>query len=213
MRTFHTRLALAVVAAASAAAIGGFLPTGTAVADHDTDGVSGLRAENRRLRAELRAYRSAYVEAVDGLDQVDEAAEHMRGRGRQIERIAERARDRAIDLVRDYQHYDDRDGGYDDDRYGHRPLSDREFQEVYKRVAAASFADDQLALVRSVARSSYVTVDQAVALMKACTFEDTRIEIAVALYPRIVDMDRWYRINDAFGFSSSKETLRNRIGK
>jgi hypothetical protein len=102
-------------------------------------------------------------------------------RARQLGRVAERARDRASDYVRDYDRGKAQDTG--DKYYEYEALTDAEFQAVYKRVAAASFADDQIALVKSVAKSSYVTVAQAATLMKACSFDDTRIEVAVILYP------------------------------
>jgi hypothetical protein len=214
MRFLPARFALPVAAAIAAVAISGFSPAGTAVADHDQDAQyrdRGDHRELRRLRAELRAYKEAYAEAVEGLDDVERAANRMRDRrARQLGRLAERARDRASDMVRDY-HDDDR--GNDDDDYAYQPLTDAEFQAVYKRVAAASFADDQIALVKSVAKSSYFTVAQAATLMKACSFDDTRIEVAVILYPRIVDSRNWYQIEDALSFSSSKQTLRSRIGQ
>jgi hypothetical protein len=214
MRFLPARFSLPVAAAIAAIAISGFSPAGTAVADHDQKAELRDRdqREYRRLRAELRAYKKAYLEAMDGLADVEHAADRMRDRrARQLGRVAERARDRASDFVRDYDREHAPDDG--DDYYEYQPLTDAEFQAVYKRVAAASFADDQIALVKSVAKSSYFTVAQAATLMKACSFDDTRIEVAVILYPRIVDARNWYQIEDALSFSSSKATLRSRVGQ
>ena len=42
-------------------------------------------------------------------------------------------------------------------------------------------------------------------------FDDARIEIAVLLAPRVVDGNRFYLTLDALQFSSSKDTLRQRV--
>jgi len=215
LRSLPARISLAAIAASAALAISGFIPNHNASADQaqlKVDDSASFRGERGRLRAELRAYKEAYAEAMEGLEQVERLADRMHDRrARQFARIADRAQDRAADEVRDYD--DDRDDYDDYDGNEQRPLSDREFQTVYQKVAATSFADDQLALIRSVAKSSYFTIDQAVKLMKACSFDDTRIEIAVVLYPRIVDRREWYRLEDGLNFSSSKQTLRSRIGQ
>ena len=57
----------------------------------------------------------------------------------------------------------------------------------------------------------YVTVDQVIAIMKTAGFDSTRIEIAVLLYPRVVDQHRWFTVDDALDFSSSRATLRQRL--
>ena len=44
--------------------------------------------------------------------------------------------------------------------------------------------------------------------MKSCDFEDTRIQVAVILYPRVVDLEAWYRVYEALDFDASRTELR-----
>jgi hypothetical protein len=216
-----THLAIALLAAATTAAVTGFLPSGDASADHRTDRSSAaqLRAENQQLRTELSYYQSAYDEMADGLERIDDAADLIRERKTRvrIQRLVETTRERAARYVDELE----RDGwGRDDvttrdhrDDYGYYAMTDSELKNVVARVQAESYADEQLALIKSVAASSYVTADQVVTLMKLCSYDDTRIEIAAALHPRVVDSQNWYQVYDGLTYASSKKTLRSRIGE
>jgi len=217
-----THLAIALLAAATAAAVTGFLPSGDASADHRTDRSSAaqLRAENQQLRAELGYYQAAYDEMADGLERIDDAADLIRERKTRtrIQRLVETTRERADryvdELERDGWGRDDvtvRDHRYDD--YGYYALTDTELKSVMTRVQAESYADEQLALIKSVAANSYFTADQVLTLMKLCSYDDTRIEIAAALHPRVVDSQNWYLVYDGLTYASSKKTLRTRIGE
>lgn len=219
-----THLAIALLAAATTAAVTGFLTSGDAVADHQNGYASdsALRAENKQLKAELSYYQSAYDEMADGLDRIDRAADQLRDRRSRtkIQRLVENTRDRAAHYVdgieRDGWGRDDvdvRDHRYDTSYDGYYALTDSELKTVASRVSAESYADDQLALIKAVAKTSYFTVDQVVSLMKLCSYEDTRIEIAATLYPRVLDSQNWYLVYDGLTYSSSKKTLRERIGQ
>jgi hypothetical protein len=204
--------ALPAVLAATAAtiAVSGFLPSDDASADHDRRRRDDDSSEVRRLRDELAYYQQAYDEMHDGLVRIERAADKLRDRraGAKIRRIAEDTLDRASETVNGGS-YDDGDY-YDNWRY---TVSDSDFSVMSQRVAGAAYADEQLALVQELAAANYFTVSQVVALMKSCTYEDTRIEAAVSLYPRIVDPENWYLVNDGFTYSSSKKTLRERLGQ
>jgi hypothetical protein len=230
-RAFATPGRLATIAFAAAAAVAaiGVLPHGSADAKRPSwgnhDEVSRLRAENAQLRSDLRAYQTGYDLLSDAISRVDRINSRSRDRRtqRDIQRTIERAR---RDAGPNIGHGNDGgyDGGYDGSGtpggYPNYPQGERRYQMpanqlngLVARVRDASFADDQLALIREAAALNWFSVDQVVALMKACSFEDTRIEIAVTLYPRIVDPQSWYTVNDAFDFSSSKQTLRQRTGQ
>lgn len=214
MRTHHrSRLAVAAIAAAATIAAAGLLAA-PASAGHDT--IEALRAENRQLRVELRQYKAAYRVLIDGLDTIESQAHGIRDRRahRKIHRAIERTRTQAQNQIDRDHDRGDHDDDYDDydDRYDRRTLSRSELEAVIERIDAAAYADDQLTLVRSVAKGGYFTADQVVAIMKACDWEDTRIEAAVLMYPRIVDADQAYRVYDGLTYASSRTTLRNRLG-
>jgi hypothetical protein len=48
--------------------------------------------------------------------------------------------------------------------------------------------------------------------MKLASFDDTRVDIAVALAPRVLDGDKWFEVYGALSFSSSRDALRERLG-
>lgn len=150
---------------------------------HDGD---DLRAENRRLR-------TAVDDLADGLDRIDRAADHLRDR-RGAQRIHRLVAD-TLDRVQD-------EG---DD-------STVDIDDLVARVQNATYSDQQLALVQEASVGSFHVAD-VVRLMKACSYDDTRIEVAVALYPRIVDPGNWYQVVDGFDYASSIDTLRSRLGQ
>lgn len=202
-------LPAALLAAVASASLAGMIVSDDASADHRrrNDDAEQLRDENKQLRDDLSYYQSAYDELHDGLIKVDRAADKLRDRraGARISRIAENAIDRAEQYI-DGGRYDD------DDYYRSYGVSDTDFEKMSQRVAAAAYADDQLALVQELAKTNYFTVAQVVGLMKSVTYEDTRVDVAVALYSRVSDAENWYQVYDALTFSSSKKTLRERIG-
>lgn len=199
-----------------------------------------LRAENEQLRLELGYYQSAYAELSAGLDRIDTANRRNRdGRTRmQIDRASRHARDRAAQYVQPWSYdqqepdwrdrqdwrtmpgpFDGRDGRIRDRRTDRgpqiqvMPIDDRAFASLTAEVSRANFADDKLALVQTAAQANYFTVAQVVTLMKLASFDDTRVEIAVALAPRVLDGDKWFEVYGALSFSSSRDALRQRLGE
>jgi hypothetical protein len=167
-----------------------------------TAAVCGTLTATARPRHVDTDYQAAYEELYDGLQKIDRATDRLRDKkgAQKIRRLVDTTLDRASAYLEQDDYYE----------YG---VSDADFELMAERVSAATYADDQLALVQELAQSSYFTVAQVVALMKVCTYEDTRIEVAVALYPRISDPANWYLVNDGLTYSSSKRTLRERIGQ
>lgn len=89
-------------------------------------------------------------------------------------------------------------------------VSPEEFSRIRSAVAAESFSDDQLAVLRSASQGRRFTSAQVSTLMRQFSFSDDRIEAAVMLYPRVADPQNWYTVYDALTFSSDKEELRKR---
>jgi len=206
----------------------------------DRDG--GLRAENEQLRAELGYYQAAYNELNQGLDRVDAIGPRTRDRRTAVvlTRTVRDARDRAAQYVQPWsyeqQQPDWRDsndwrtmpqpppppplppGNVRDRRTQPTPapayaaINDSAMASLVQQIGKASFGDDKLALVQSAAQYNYFTVAQVVQLMQLASFDDTRVEIAVALAPRVLDGDRWFEVYGALSFSSSRDTLRQRVG-
>lgn len=229
-----TRFGIPAIAAALAIAV-----TAPVVADHasarpvrpDWDRGDGrLREEITQLRTELGYYQQAYAELNAGLDRVDRANRRNRDRRSmfQIDRAIRDARDNAAQYVQpwtyDQQQPDWRDHDdwrrIRDRRTDPQPpsmpapvaMNDRDFGSLTAQIARAPFADDKLGLVQTAAQTNFFTVAQVVAMMKLASFDDTRVEIAVACAPRVLDGDRWFEVYGALTFSTSRDALRDRIG-
>jgi ribosomal protein L17 len=214
----RARLATFVLAAAAAAAGAG--ATAQPAQSHPVQIAPGeelarLRAENQRLRADLDA-------ALDGLEQIDRANHRNRDRGarRVIDRLVDDLRARLGDRDGDGDRDRDRDRDYDRDHRDQpqpqpqaRLLSDPDWRALYAQVAGASFESNRIDTVRTAAQANVFTVDQVVALMQTSSFDDTRVEIAVTLRPRVVDPQRWYLVEGALSFDGSRDSLRQRLGQ
>jgi len=215
----RSHLAIAAIAAVAASAGAGLI-AGTAGADHESfrDSYARLRTENAQLRSDLSHYQAAHDELLSGLDRVERAAFRSRDRRVRdsIDRIVDETRERVERHLNwrqpDHPDYPDRPS-YPDTPQARPPIDPAAFDGLLQSVRRGGFADAQLEIVRAAAPVNYFTVDQVVSLMKAIPFDDTRIEVAVLLYPRIVDPDRWFKVFDAFAFSQSGQTLRQRLGQ
>lgn len=201
----------------------------------------GLRQEVAQLRAELGYYQAAYSELSQGLDRIDAVNRRNRDRRTmmQISRAVRQARDGAAQYVQPWD-YEQREPDWRDrDDWRHAPsppppppppgnvydrrtqpqpqpvyaqISGSAFASLTQQVAQAGFADDKLALVQTAAAANYFTVAQVIELMKLASFDDTRVEMAVALAPRVIDGDRWFEVYGALSFSASRDALRQRLG-
>jgi hypothetical protein len=188
------------------------------------------RAEIDQIRAELAHYQQAYNELSAGLDQIERLNRRNRDRRLmwQMNRAIRDAYDRAGQYVQPWSYEQQQPDWRDDDdwrrvrdrRTDPRPpsmpaptaMNDRDFRALADQVGRAAFADDKLAVVQTAAQTNFFTVAQVVALMQLASFDDTRVEIAVTCAPRVLDGDRWFEVYGALTFSSSRETLRSRVG-
>lgn len=217
MSTFTARFALSVAAVAATATIATLIPGDLLATSATADvgygqSMERLELENSRLRADLRSYRAASDELMNGLDRIDSAASKLKDRRSQrtITNVVDDVRARVGEFVIDTGSYDD---GYSGGYYGSVGYSatDADITSLTDYMAGKNFAEDQLAAVKTASDRTWFTSAQVMSVMKAASFEDTRIEIAAYLYPQVIDPQNWYQVEDGLAFSSSKHTLRARI--
>ncbi len=194
--------------------------------------------EIEQLRTELSYYQQAYAELDAGLDRVERANRRNRDRraSMQIDRALHHARDRAAMYVQPWDHEQQEPDWRDQDHWRTVPpppppppgsVRDRRtppmpapiaamqanaFASLTDQIGRAAFADDKLGLVMTAAATNYFTVAQVVQLMQLASFDDTRVEIAVACAPRVIDGERWFDVYGALSFSASRDSLRQRLG-
>ncbi len=210
-----TRSALGIAAlCAIGLATAGTMPGATADArrrDHRDH-----RADRYRLEAER--YKAAYEEAIAGLDRIERinAQRHTRRTPRRIQRTIDATRRRAL--------------AYAEPPYPTEPavvvpvapvepapvfeievMDAQRFGALRAAVDDASFAREQVAVVVEAAAHNWFTVDQVINLMGEVSFASTKVDVAAALYPRVVDHAEWYRVYSALDFDSSRSKLRKRV--
>jgi hypothetical protein len=93
------------------------------------------------------------------------------------------------------------------------PMSPEAFSRLVAAVRSASFDDDKVAVIREAVQSSnnYVTSAQTGSLMDLISFDESRIEAAVACWPHLTDPQNSFSIYSHLNFDSSKDELRKRV--
>lgn len=87
------------------------------------------------------------------------------------------------------------------------PMSDYDFGLLRESVRSKSFDSTRLQVAKQALDSRRLTTHQVRELMDLMWFESTKLELAKFSYPRVVDKERFFLVNDAFSFSSSIDEL------
>jgi hypothetical protein len=91
------------------------------------------------------------------------------------------------------------------------PLSADDFAKLLKALKAESFDEGKGSFIASWAPKGRLSCAQARELLKTFSFDEQRINSAVAIYPRLTDPENFFTVLDVFTFSSSKDTLREKL--
>lgn len=214
--------------------VSGWLPAGQADARPQfappcRDDLHRYKTELARVQGELHAYQAAYQELHSGLQRIEQLNERRPRKARhRIRRAVEQTRRRAARHVSPspglptpeipppgqppaYPPSYPQVPGDHEPAYPAPVMSPADFQSLRRAVERASFDSNRIGLVTEAARHSAFTVAQVIDLMKVCSFENTKIEVAAMLYPVVVDPENWYRVYSVLSFSSSHTTLQERI--
>ncbi len=95
-------------------------------------------------------------------------------------------------------------GGY----YTKPPL---DFPRLQNTLNNASFESDRLTIAKQAVATHSVLADEIFLIMEMFSFESTKLDFAKFAYPHCEDKENYYRVNDAFSFSSSIHELNNYI--
>ncbi|TCZ67320.1 DUF4476 domain-containing protein [Flaviaesturariibacter aridisoli] len=102
--------------------------------------------------------------------------------------------------------YNSGNGGYNNgNSYG--AMNTSSFNALLQQVRAETFDNTKLTIIKDALATNRVTAVQVKQLMQLFTFDNDRLELAKAAYPRTTDKNNYFQVNDAFEFSSSKESL------
>lgn len=88
-----------------------------------------------------------------------------------------------------------------------RPMDTAAFTSAKKSIADKGFDDTRLTMAKQIAKANCMSADQIVQVMGVFGFEETKLEFAKYAYDYCTDKGNYYKINDAFSFSSSIDEL------
>ncbi len=79
------------------------------------------------------------------------------------------------------------------------------FNQLLAQLDKASFADDKLAVLRTVGANNWLTCDQLGRVLDKLSFDDDKVDAVAILQPSIVDPQNAFILNDKFSFSSDAQ--------
>jgi hypothetical protein len=87
------------------------------------------------------------------------------------------------------------------------PMQEGDFSSAKNSVSKQSFEDTRLTVAKQILESNCMTCEQIKGMMGVFSFEDSRLEFAKFAYNYVYDPGNYYKLNDAFSFSSSIDEL------
>lgn len=87
-------------------------------------------------------------------------------------------------------------------------MTPAEFASFQAELKKQTFDSNRLGLVKEVAAEAWFTTDQVIQTMSHFSFSGEKIQAAAAMYPHVVDRERWYSVYSTLTFSSDQEKLR-----
>lgn len=91
------------------------------------------------------------------------------------------------------------------------PMFATDFASAKASIESKGFEDTKLTLAKQIAGSNCLSTEQVKTVMGLFGFEDTRLDFAKFAYDHVSDRKNYYKVNDAFGFSSSVDELNEYI--
>lgn len=87
------------------------------------------------------------------------------------------------------------------------PMSHSDYEGAKNTISGKDFESDKLTIAKQIASSNCLTAQQVKGIMQLFTFEDSKLQFAKFAYQHTYDKGNYYKVNDAFQFSSSTDAL------
>jgi len=91
------------------------------------------------------------------------------------------------------------------------PMAPADFESAKNSISGQSFDDTKLTIAKQVVGSNCLTAQQVKDLLGLFSFEQNKLEFAKYAYGHTYDKGNYFKINDAFSFSSSVDELNQYI--
>ena len=86
-------------------------------------------------------------------------------------------------------------------------MSERDFEEARTALANESFDNTRLTLAKQIVAANPMCAAQVTEICKLFSFESNKLAFAKYAYPYCVDKNKYYLVNTAFSYDSSKREL------
>lgn len=86
-----------------------------------------------------------------------------------------------------------------------------DFSAAKKTITESSFDDTKLSTAKSIVSANCLSTDQVVEICKLFSFEESKLEFAKFAYKFTTDPKNYFKVNNVFSFSTSKEDLNSYI--
>ncbi|MBL0104844.1 MAG: DUF4476 domain-containing protein [Bacteroidetes bacterium] len=91
------------------------------------------------------------------------------------------------------------------------PMNGGDFEQMKETIRSKDFENTKLTIAKQVLQNNCLTAQQVKEVMGLFDFENTKLEYAKYAYDHTYDKGNYYKVNDAFEFESSTESLTNYI--
>lgn len=90
-------------------------------------------------------------------------------------------------------------------------MTDAAFNQLVAAVRGGSFDEDKVGIVKDASRGNWFTANQIATLMGLLSFDEGKIDAAVAAWPRCVDPGNSFVLYPKLTYDSNRETLRSKL--
>lgn len=97
-------------------------------------------------------------------------------------------------------------------RRGSRAMDQRAFSRLHQQFKDATYKSRRIELMERTLRYGKLTSAQLTALLRLCSYDSGRVEIAAMSYPHVVDRENWISVYDTFDYASSARRLDAKLG-
>jgi len=93
-----------------------------------------------------------------------------------------------------------------------KPCSNESFVEIKSMIMDEKFASDKLEIAKQATKGEHLTAEQIRDIAKLLQYESDRVEYLTFAYEFCFDKNKYYLVNQAFQYSSSKDELKEALG-
>ena len=88
-------------------------------------------------------------------------------------------------------------------------MNPQDYDEAYQVISSESFDSSKMTVAKQVISSNPMTASQILGICQLFSFESNKLEFAKFAYAFCVDQNKYYLLNEAFSYESSKRELNN----